>query len=179
MVKTTFKLIEGLGMIQFKGDLNSKLVKEKISEAVSLQPPNKLEMITTENFSMGWMALDELLIFIPSENLETQLKKLKEGFKNVSSLILDVSNSRSIIELSGFYIRDILAKNTPVDLSPNFFKKGMFRRTRFGQVSVAFWCLEETKWFMVCRSSETEYVFQLLDDSNKQESLPVYFGSNF
>ncbi|MCY4446314.1 MAG: hypothetical protein OXC02_07635 [Rhodobacteraceae bacterium] len=174
--QTTFKVIEGLGMILFRGDINSEEVIKRLTDIVGIEPPKQIQITTTDTFSIGWMAPDELLMFFPSEQVEGMINELNKGFVNSSVLIHDVSNSRSIIELSGSFIRDIIAKNTPVDLAKSKFTKGTFRRTRYGQVACAFWCLEETHWYMICRRSETEYVLKLLYDSANPESLPVFFS---
>ncbi len=173
-----FRVLEEAGMILFRGDLNSKFVRDQIEATVGLQLPDRCKITTADELSMAWMSPDELLIFAPPENVEHLVLDLEKSLQNASVLICEVSNSRSVIELTGDHIRDILAKNTPIDCSPEKFMKGMFRRTRLGQIAAAFWLVEESLWYIACRRSETEYVEQLLKASAQLGNLPVFYSES-
>ena len=56
----------------------------------------------------------------------------------------------------------MIAKLAPVDLAPSHFAPGMFRRTRFGQISAAFWLLSETEARVICFRSVAEFMFNQL-----------------
>jgi sarcosine oxidase subunit gamma len=72
------------------------------------------------------------------------------------------------MHVSGAGAREVLAKLCPVDLSPDAFTPGMFRRTRMAQVPAAFWLDAEDTFHLICFRSVADYAFNLL----KTAALP-------
>ena len=81
---------------------------------------------------------------------------------DVHSLCVDVSDARALFDLSGPHAREVLAKLVPVDLAPDHFTQGMFRRTRMAQVPAAFWLHDTDSFRIICFRSQAQYVFDLL-----------------
>ena len=71
---------------------------------------------------------------------------------------------RACVTLDGAAARDVLAKLTPADVGPVGLPTGRVRRTRLGQVPVAFW-VREGRIELVCFRSVATYVFDLLADA--------------
>ena len=68
-----------------------------------------------------------------------------------------------------------MAKLAPVDLSPDAFKLGMFRRTRMAQVAAAFWMVDDTTFQIVCFRSNAQYVLDLLKVAAQKGSEVGFF----
>ena len=88
--------------------------------------------------------------------------KISDAFKNFNALIADVSAARVVFCLSGTRVREVIAKLAPVDIAPDRFNINEFRRTRFGQISAAFWFVSGEKVRVMCSRSYSEYMFSLL-----------------
>ena len=87
---------------------------------------------------------------------------MHKALGNAHALAVDVSDARACLRISGPSAREVMAKLTPVDLSPDAFKPGMIRRTRMAQVAAAFWVVDRETFQVVCFRSNAKYVFDLL-----------------
>lgn len=168
-------LLDDIGMILFRGDLKSKTLQNAIVEVTGLKVPVRGKISTEDQTSIAWMSPDELLFFVPLEGVRKLIEDLNQKMGEEDTLIWDISDLRSVFEIEGNLIREVLAKNTPIDLNRDKMRMGTFRRTRFGQIAVAFWFESETRWFLICRRSETEYAQHLFEVSSKSGEIPLVF----
>ena len=166
------KMAKNIGMILFRGDLKSKTLQEVIYEITKVKVPIRGKINTEGQSSIAWMSPDELLLFVPLKKVKSLTETLAKKLVDEDTLIWDISDLRTVFEIEGDYIREVLAKNTPADLNRDKMKKGVFRRTRFGQVAVAFWFESDTKWFLICRRSEAKYIRNLFEVSSQPDEIP-------
>jgi sarcosine oxidase subunit gamma len=123
---------------------------------------------------VAWMAPDELLILVPEgETPQATIDRLMAEI-NAPMLAVDVSDARAVFTLKGNKAREVLAKGAPVDLSPEGFCIGDFRRTRLGQVAVAFWLEADDEITLVCFASLRQFMFDWLVNAAQKGSLPAY-----
>ena len=90
-------------------------------------------------------------------------------------LVADVSDARAVIALSGAGAREVLAKGAPVDMAQDRFGPAEIRRTRLGQVAVAFWMTGPETFELVCFRSVAGFVFDWLTVAAQPGSLPEHF----
>ena len=129
------------GMITLRGDLASAGIKAAVKSATGLDVPAQRQALMGKGTAALWMSPDELLLL------------------------------RTFLRISGSGAREVLAKVCPVDLSPEGFTPGMFRRTRMAQVPAAFWLDEAGNFHLICFRSVADYAFELLKVS-AQPPLP-------
>ncbi|KIC51312.1 sarcosine oxidase subunit gamma family protein [Tateyamaria sp. ANG-S1] len=150
------------GMITLRGDLSDPVIKAAATAVASVDVPGQGHANCDDSRGICWMSPDELLVLCSYEDVAANLEKMQSTLDGVHSLCVDVSDARAVFEVSGPYAREVLAKLAPVDLAPDQFTKGMFRRTRMAQVPAAFW-LQDTDCFrIICFRSHAQYVFDLL-----------------
>ena len=171
---TVIGQIAGLGMIMVRGDTTDPGMAIRLKDALDCKIPSICKVERHRSLEVAWMAPDELLVILPGEDLEACIATIKSSLQGTFCLVAEVSAMRVMFELTGDDLRDILAKEIPMDLSPESFNPGDFRRTRFGQVAVAVWLRSETRACLVCRSSESDYVEQLLNASARSDMRPGY-----
>jgi len=87
---------------------------------------------------------------------------IEAALKGQHFLAVNVSDARTFLRIFGSGAREVLAKVCPVDLSPEGFTPGMFRRTRMAQVPAAFWLDEAGNFHLICFRSVADYAFELL-----------------
>ncbi len=116
-----------------------------------------------------WMAPDELLLLCPPADAPALAAAL-----DAHGLAADVSDARVLFRLTGADadVRAVLAKGAPVDLDPHAFGPGDLRRTRLGQVAVAFWCEGDGAFALLAARSVADYVFAWLCVAARPGSLP-------
>lgn len=156
-----------VGMVTLKVDMSRKATRQQVRKITGALPgPRCIENC------VAWMAPDELLIFT-GQDPELLAARLESEIKT-SVLAVNVSDARAGFTLKGKAAREVLAKGAPVDLSAEGFGVGDFRRTRMGQVAVAFWMEGPEEFRLVCASSVQEFMFEWLMNAARKDSLPAY-----
>ncbi|MGZ2258500.1 sarcosine oxidase subunit gamma [Roseobacter sp. A03A-229] len=150
------------GMITLRGDLSSAAVKKAAKAAVGLAVPGPGTAEIDDEAGLCWMSPDELLVLCPYAEVAGTLGSLHQALAKTHALAVNVSDARASFTVSGPHTREVLAKLCPVDLAPDQFTPGMFRRTRMAQVPAAFWMRDDQSFRIVCFRSQAQYVFDLL-----------------
>lgn len=153
------------GMITLRGDLASKHIKAAVKSATGLGVPTQRQALMGQGTAALWMSPDELLLLCPYEKVGDTLAALEAALKGQHFLAVNVSDARTFLRISGKGAREVLAKLCPVDLAPDAFTSGMFRRSRMAQVPAAFWLDSEGAFHLICFRSVAEYAFELLKAS--------------
>ena len=156
------------GMITLRGDLSSKALQKAACELTGCDFPAKLGITGTHDSGICWMSPDELLILCPYANAHAATAHLSETLKDTHHLVANVSDARAMLSLTGGDPREVLAKLSPANVSPEAFKPGTLRRSRLAQVPAAFWIEDAGTAYVICFRSVAEYVFDIL----KTAALP-------
>lgn len=164
-----------IGMITLRGDLEATALRKALRDVAPAQVPEARGCRIDGDRGLAWMSPDELLIFCPYAETTETLGKLGKFTAKHHGLAVNVSDARAVFELRGPHAREVLAKLAPVDLSPDAFTEGMFRRTRLAQVPAAFWLEQPDCFRIVCFRSVAQYVFDLLKTAAQPGSEVGYF----
>ena len=163
------------GMITLRGDLSSKTLQKAVKAATGATVPQTRRISTSDTGAVAWMSPDELLLLCPYDEVQTRLRALTKALAKTHALAVNVSDARALFRVSGPGARDVMAKLCPVDLSPEAFRPGMFRRTRMAQIPAAFWLEDEDSFRIVCFRSVARYAFDLLKTAAADGSKVGYF----
>jgi sarcosine oxidase, subunit gamma len=150
------------GMITLRGDLASKPMKSAAGAAAGTDLPEPGRIAGNASGGLCWMSPDELLLLCPYETVGTTLARLQTALQGQHALAVNVSDARAVFRVSGPHAREVLAKLCPVDLAPDAFGPGSFRRTRMAQVPAALWMIDDATFQIICFRSVAQYVFDLL-----------------
>ena len=150
------------GMITLRGDLSAAKLGKAVKAACGVDVPSPRTAAIKGDNGVAWMSPDELLILCPHEKIENTLASLTKALAGSHHLAVDVSAARASFRVEGPRAREVLAKLSPVDLSPDAFGPGDFRRTRMAQVPAALWEAETDVMQVICFRSQARYVFDLL-----------------
>lgn len=161
-----------LGMVALRGDLGDDRLRDAVRALTGTEVPGPLRIEGGSARGAAWMSPDELLLFLPRDEVPAALARLAEALAGLHHLALDVSDLRACLALEGAQAREVLAKLTPADLHPDAFGPGSFRRTHLGQVAAGIW-LEGGGARVVCFRSVADYALALLGQS--AEDGPVGF----
>ncbi|WP_122074819.1 sarcosine oxidase subunit gamma [Pseudophaeobacter sp. EL27] len=163
------------GMITLRGDLSSSVLGAAVKAATGAEVPAQGKVSVVESGAAAWMSPDELLLLVPYGEAVAKTAALAEALSGEHALAANVSDARSYFSISGAGARETLAKIAPVDLSPEAFAAGDFRRSRTAQVAAAFWMEEDGSFRLVCFRSVGAYMFNLLSNAaHPQSSVDVY-----
>lgn len=162
------------GMIALKGDLMDPKLRAAVRDVVGVAPPDVRRAAFDGTRGAYWMAPDELLLALEYEEVGTAMAALASALSDTPHLLADMSDARQSFHLIGTGAAEVLAKGAPVDLHPDVFPIGAFRRTRLGQVAVGLrrsgGAPESFEVF--CFRSFADYVWAWLNASARRGSLP-------
>lgn len=150
------------GMITLRGDLGSRAMKSAATAAAGTEMPGIGRIAGDSSGGLCWMSPDELLLLCPYETVDATLERVQSALKDSHALAVNVSDARAVFRVGGPHARDVLAKLCPVDLSPEAFGPGNFRRTRMAQIPAAIWLVDDETFQIVCFRSVAQYAFDLL-----------------
>lgn len=166
MPDVTVSLAAPVGMILLRGDFGDEALRGAVADVADAMP-EPLALAGGIARGAAWMSPDELLVFVPREEVASAMARLRDHLAGTHHLVADVSDLRAAIRLDGSTdasVREILAKLTPADLHADAFGPGAFRRSRLGQVAAAFWP-EGQGAYVLCFRSAADYLLALLRQS--------------
>ena len=151
-----------LGMITLRGDLNSTAIRNSATAVSGVDYPEARHCNCVGERGIAWISPDELLVMCHYAEVPSALEKITKTLGSAHGLAVNVSDARAVFQVRGSRAREVMAKLAPVDLSPDEFTPGMFRRTRLAQVPAAFWMRDAETFQVICFRSVAQYVFDLL-----------------
>src|SRR6056297_1848096 len=161
-----FVRVEDMGlraMITLRGDLASVKLRKALKAAAGADLPEPRGIETAGDRAVAWMSPDELLILGAYGEAQGLRDALEKGLAGEHALVADVSDARALLRVSGGVgAREVIAKLCPVDMAPEAFGPGQFRRTRMAQIPAAIWMPDTQSVQVVCFRSVAEYAFNLL-----------------
>jgi sarcosine oxidase subunit gamma len=165
-----------VGMVTLKADLDAPAVATAVRAATGCALPEVRRIAFADGNAAAWMAPDELMLFVAPGAAGAAIETLAATLGSAHYLATDVSDARVVFRIEGAGAREVLAKGAPVDLAPAAFGPGDFRRTRLGQVAVAFWCVEPAHFELMCFRSVGGFVADWLAGAAAAGSLPGFLA---
>ena len=101
--------------------------------------PSSLKSTSNSNTRVLWIGPNNWLVFSSVLDL---LKKEKNQFNEVEFAITDISNSRTIIELEGNLVNEVLKKGCPLDI--NSLKDGDCANSVYNGINITIDCISES-----------------------------------
>lgn len=150
------------GMITVRGDLGLHSVARAATELTKAEMPAPGTISVQGGNAIAWMSPDELLILCPYAEVPKAVLTMADTMAADFAMAADVSDARAMFRLEGAAVREVLAKLTPADLSPEACPVGCLRRSRLAQVPAAFWFSDAATAHVICFRSVADYVFALL-----------------
>jgi sarcosine oxidase subunit gamma len=107
---------------------------------------------------------DEWLVVSDSEP-GTVVEAVSGAVGDAHAAVVDVSASRTTLELTGPCARAVLEKGCPVDLHPRAFRPGTAVTTTLARVPLILWQVRPDGYRLLPRSSFADYVARWLVDA--------------
>lgn len=173
--ETTISVRPDVGMITLRGNLGSQRLAESVRDIAGCDVPAVRRIETGEGGAVAWMSPDELLLIVGREQAPQFVAQIADALKGEHHLVADVSDARVVLHIAGPGAGEVLAKGAPVDLAPGVFRPRDLRRTRLGQVPVAFWMVEQEVFNLICFRSVATFVEDWLVTAARPKTLPNFF----
>ncbi len=159
------------GMITLRGNLASTKLKAICKEITGQPMPKAGQAHVSGDTGLAWMSPDELLVLVPHGQAADAVARIDAALAGQHFLAVNVSDARALIAVEGAGAREVIARLCPVDMSPEAFGPGAFRRTRMAQIPAAFWMEQDGSLRVICFRSVAEYAFGLLSTAAKSPAV--------
>lgn len=137
-----------------------------IHAAYGVDLPKGSARVEGQGIAFVWAGPDQWLAVAERKDgrdLEVELKAALSGIASV----VDQSDGRVVVRISGARARDILAKGIPVDLDARAFKPGNVAITHASHIGVILWQIDDKPTYEVAlfRSYVDSFAHWLLDSA--------------
>lgn len=114
-------------------------VKAAIETAYGVALPSTPERVTGNGIAFIWHGPEQWLAIADrgagGRDLEVELKPLLGGV----AAIVDQSDGRAVVRVSGTHVRDVLAKGVSLDLHPSVFKANGVAISHAAHIGIVIW----------------------------------------
>ncbi|NQW01166.1 MAG: sarcosine oxidase subunit gamma [Rhodospirillales bacterium] len=126
-----------------------------------------------------WMGPDEWLVVGGPDNAALIISKLTTALVDLQVALVDVSESRTVIELSGKQARVVLDKGCSIDLHPRSFGPGQVVNTLLGRGHVLLHQTDHepasgsSAYDIYVHRSYAEYLWSWIEDAAREYGLAM------
>lgn len=123
-------------------------LREAIRVAYGAQLPKGAGRVEGKGIAFVWAGPGQWLAVAGREqgrDLEAELKTTLAGIASV----VDQSDGRVVVRISGARARDVLAKGVPIDLHPRAFRSGDVAITHASHIGVILWQTDDAPTYEV------------------------------
>ena len=148
----------------FKGKKDQ--VKAAIRERYGVELPDTPQRVEGKDIAFIWAGPDQWIAIAErgqNRDIEVELKPLLDGLSSV----VDQSDARAVVRISGPRARDVLAKGVPIDLHPRAFEANNVAITHASHIGIIFWQIDDVPAYDIAmfRSFADSFAHWLLESS--------------
>lgn len=158
------------GILGLRGDLTNFDFLFEVKGILGFEIPDKPNStVVGELASALWLGPDEwLIITSPHDQFKIE-ESLRRNLVSSGASIVDLTESRAVIKISGNKVRDVLAKGCPLDLHPRMFMPGVCKQSVIAKASIILHNIEVDEAFEIyVGSSYAKYLWSWLHDATRE-----------
>ena len=121
-------------------------IGQAVAREAGLELPNGPKRVQAEGLSLIGVAPSQWLAIAEGEAARARLTRLSTALSGLASVV-DQSDAKAILRLSGKRARDVLAKGCPLDLHPRAFTPEDAATTQIALIPCQLWQIDETPAF--------------------------------
>jgi sarcosine oxidase subunit gamma len=162
-------------MINLRGNAGDAAFAGAVQRVLGVGLPVTANTVATgAGLTVFWLGPDEWLI-VGSPGRETALvRELREALAGQHVSVVDVTEARTVIAVSGRKAADMLQKGTPLDLHPRAFATGQCAQTGLSKANVILHRLsDEPRFEIYVTISFADYLWNWLERAADEYGLAV------
>lgn len=165
-----------VGMVSLRAEFDSFEADAFLREWVGVGLPGTRRFLLDGERGAYWMAPDELLLRTAPGGAPGLVATIDKALADVHHLVLDMSDARARIRITGAGAAEVIAKGAPIDLRAGRFPPGSIRRTHIARIAIAICRMESgTETFEVlCFRSYARHMLAWLQNAAREGSLPGF-----
>ena len=151
------------GMIDVRGLNTDRKFMSAVKNILGFDLPKEPRTSTAfGDVKALWLSPDQWLILCAREKAPTLAADLSKAVDKTHSLVVDVSDMRSIIRIEGERAREVMMKGCSLDFTDMDFTPGYARRVRFAEIAALFNIVEDNMIDLYVFRSYANYAWDFL-----------------
>ncbi len=148
-------------------------LKSAIRNGYGVDLPETPRRVEGKEIAFIWSGPDQWMAIAERgqcRDLEVELKPMLSGLASV----VDQSDARAVVRISGPRARDVLAKGVPIDIHPRVFKANSVAVTHASHIGVILWQIDDAPTYEIAlfRSFADSFAHWLAHSSAEFAKLP-------
>jgi len=157
------------GVIDLRLDQRDKGARDAAELALVIALPEAGRSVIGAAGSVLWLGPDEYLIVTEPGREVALVASLLGALRGRRAAVIDISDSRTMIALSGFHARDVLAKGCGIDLHPRSLAPGHCAQSFIAKARVTLHQLDDApSYHILVERSLAEYLWLWLADAAEE-----------
>jgi sarcosine oxidase, subunit gamma len=154
-----------LAQISLRGDARDPAFRKAVLSTLGFDVPTKPNTVAgSPSLAALWLGPDEWLLVGDPALEKTLVPRLGLALGGLHSAVVDVSEARTTMEISGPRSRDLIMKGCSLDLHPRAFQPGGCAQTNLARANVILRLVNEA-WLLHVRISFATYLATWLLDA--------------
>ena len=161
-----------LGHINVRGDAGDARFAAAAVQAFGVALPTAANTVATGPRGVAyWLGPDEWLLVTAAADEAALASALRAALAGVHSAVTEVGGGQVVIELRGAQVRELLAKECPLDLEAPEFAPGRCAQTRLAKAAVLLRPLAGGAVELIVRRSFSDYLWTWLSDAGPERGF--------
>jgi len=124
-------------IINIRGNANDPAFVAAVKTATGTDLPIVANtVLAADDMRILWLGPNEWWVVAPDAKRVELIERLRQSFAGQHTAVCDVSESRTVITMTGPAARDVLARGISLDLHPRAFGPGQCAQTGMGRTNV-------------------------------------------
>jgi sarcosine oxidase subunit gamma len=148
-----------LGQLNLRGNSESKNFSTSIKSVLGLDLPLMPNTVSSGNEIRAlWLSPDEWLVITGDQKQSDLVWKLEKALSGEHVAVNDISANRTVFELSGENVHQVLMKSSEIDFHPRVFKPGDCAQTLVAKSQAIVEQIDHETFYIYVRCSFGRYV---------------------
>ena len=163
--------ITSRGMIDLRGQTTDRKFLSAVKNVLGIDlPKTPRTSISFGDVKVLWLGPDQWLIVCGRDKAPALAVELQKALDKIHSLVVDVSDMRSVIRIEGEGLNEVLMKCGSLDFTNADFVPGYVRRMRFAEIAALFNIVEQQVIDLYVFRSYAEYAWDILLKASRKGS---------
>lgn len=167
------------GQIALRGDASKKAFRDAVARAIGIAPPDRPNLVAgPADLALGpralWLGPEEWLVTTAPDATAATLDALSAALTDHHAAVIDVSDARAVIHLSGPAARAVLAKGCSLDFHPHAFVPGQCGQSLLARAGVLIHQVSaEPVYEIYVARSFAHYLWTWLEDAASEFAVAI------
>ena len=161
--------------VNLRADVSDAAVAGALKKALGFVPPAAANTVDGKRDRYAlWLGPDEWLVVGEPGSEGATRAALRGALEGTHAAVVDVSESRTVIRLTGPRVRQVIAKGCPIDVHPRAFGPGRCAQSRYARALVLIHQLDDAPTFdLYVERSFADYLWRMIEDASLEYGLAI------